>query len=113
MLRKILIFCATLGLVLTAIAETPTSPITVNKVEKATVIKAKHHTAKPEINFNTATASDLVKAGLTQEQAEKIITNRPTDGFKHLKEINKGMNKDDKKTLKDLKKHYKFVITTK
>lgn len=121
MLQKFLVFCAALGLAF-AVTAAPTTPATgANAIAPATTASApttgksdvksqKHHkSVKTELNLNSATADDLEKAGLTKEQADKLIAARPADGFKHAREACKAMDKDGKKAMKSLRNHYKLT----
>jgi len=121
MIQKLVIFCAAIGLSFAVIAEPTTTtadsantgPVitaTTSAIDKTDVKTKKHHkSAKTELNLNSAVVADLEKAGLTKEQAEKIIAARPADGFKHVKEACKALDKDGKKAVKALKKRYKLV----
>lgn len=119
MLQKFLVFCAALGLAF-AVTAAPTTPVanastpiaaaSAPTTEKSDAKSQKHHkNAKTELNLNSATVDDLEKAGLSKEQAEKLIAARPASGFKHVKEACKAMDKEGKKTLKSLRKNYKLT----
>ena len=125
MLRKLLVFCAALGITLavmadptataattdvTATAATPAATVQAPAVEKSTVKKASHvkKAKKVELDLNSATADDLVKAGLPQDQADKVVAARPVEGFKNVKEVFKAMDKKGKKDLRALGKECKL-----